>query len=856
MYSSSFRVKCALSVAGVLILFVAGCGAAEKNSSKLESGEPVLDSAPYSLAPIQDELTIAELFAEIETAPAPVELLSERFELLKGELVKRLLETGRQRFAKAVPSGGAGKVTDLEYAPESRMLTWTYKNLGDYDGSGEVGISDITPIALKCLARTNDGAGNDAEEAWIDGDENGEVRISDITPIAQNYLAEVKGYRIITSISQTSDFKVIGQALYPHNAMAGFPIRLSIEIPEGAQLYVWVQPYDSSGKTGQMSNSVICAEIEDPPVINSVSPLSGGDGEEVQFSAEVSGGQTYATYTWNFGGGATPNISIEVSPTVLLGPSGVHSASLTVTNTGGSDVFEFEYEVGPKPPEIDSVMPLSGLKSQPVTFEAAVTGSAPMTYVWNFGGGALPNTSSDESPEVALSSVKGVYSANLTVSNAYGNAEFPFELIVSGQPPVAKCSATPVGGTPPLSVTLRSSGSFDPDGTIVKYEWDFDDGAGFQDFTSTNGLANKTFTSTGYYDAVLRVTDNEEDFATAQVQIQVFSLPPGSWQKTKVDTNSGINCFNGSIDVTNDGKPWMVYRLVKTLESELKLAHYNGNMWIYDKPEAVAGGTSYRYSSVKVSSTGDPYVYYASGFPDQAVKLSWKSGGYWYHSVIAEPIYCYTGIMFDLDSTDTPHLAYKDTGDLYYVTKSGTDWDIQHFAHGGDPFLVVGPGGNPHVLYPGLYGHYYYTFWNGTAWITEYLNDFSDGNGLEFGTLAIDSNGNPHMSFGYNTIFYMHKNASGWQFQLIPLSQSSSDAWIAVDSQNAPCISFAMAVGGTGRHVYYMRKNSEGMWAWRPVQESGYNNQTRLAIDSSNRAHISFYNETLKEVWYAKWIPG
>lgn len=856
MVLSLIRLAYALTFAGLFFLIAIGCGAGEKNSSLHDSGELAEDSVLSPLAQYPADTPIIELCGEIKSARSPEDSLSERFELLKTELIKQLLKTGKQRFAKAVPSGAAGKVTDLEYSPETRLLTWTYRNLGDYDASGEVGIADITPIALKYLAQTNDGIGNDAEEAWIDGDGNGEVGISDVTPIAQNYLADVKGYRIITSVSQTSDFKVISQALYPHNAMSGFPIRMSVNLPEGAQLYIWVQPFDSAGKTGQLSNWVLCTDPEEPPIINSVSPLFGGDGEEVQFSADLSGGLTFATFAWDFGGGATPNISDEVSPIVVLGPSGIHSASLTVANTGGSDTLNFDYEVGPRPPVIESISPLTGLKGQNVVFEAAVTGSSPLIFDWDFAGGALPNTSSDASPAVQLSTVKGVYAANLTVSNAYGSADFPFEFVVTGKLPEARCSAIPIGGPPPLEVTFRSSGSYDPDGTIVKYEWDFGDGEGFHDFTSTNGLAIKTYNSTGYYDAVLRVTDNEEDFATAEVQIQVFSLPPGNWEKTKVDTNSGIDCLNGSIDVTSDGKPWMVYRFMQSLESELKIAHYNGNMWIYDKPEAVAGGIDYTNSSIQVTSLGEPYVFYKSGFPGQAVKLSWKSGGFWYHSVLAEPMYCYTGIMFDMDSSDVPHLVYRDTGKLYYVTKTGNDWDVEHFADGGSPFLVIGPGGNPHVLYSGNLGHYYYTYWNGSAWITEYLNDFSDGNALEFGTLAIDSNGNPHMSFGLTCIYYMNKDDSGWHFEMIPLSQAASDGWIAVDSQNAPCISFVMHVGGTGRHVYYMRKNSEGMWAWRPVQESGHNKDTRLVIDSSNRAHISFYNETLKEVWYAKWVPG
>lgn len=44
------------------------------------------------------------------------------------------------------------------------------------------------------------------------------------------------------------------------------------------------------------------------------------------------------------------------------------------------------------------------------------------------------------------------------------------------RPPVAVIAASPTSGFAPLEVAFDGSGSFDPDGQIVAFHWDFGDG--------------------------------------------------------------------------------------------------------------------------------------------------------------------------------------------------------------------------------------------------------------------------------------------------------------------------------------------------------------------------------------------
>jgi hypothetical protein len=62
-----------------------------------------------------------------------------------------------------------------------------------------------------------------------------------------------------------------------------------------------------------------------------------------------------------------------------------------------------------------------------------VEGSEALTFSWDFGGGAEPNTSNAPSPTVTLGS-RSNYLCNLTVSNPYGTYEFSFWLQVSSNP--------------------------------------------------------------------------------------------------------------------------------------------------------------------------------------------------------------------------------------------------------------------------------------------------------------------------------------------------------------------------------------------------------------------------------------
>jgi PKD repeat protein len=113
-------------------------------------------------------------------------------------------------------------------------------------------------------------------------------------------------------------------------------------IQSPAALWHRVVPYDAEGNPGEPSNAVLRPSNE--PIIYEVIPTEGYQHEEYTFTATVTGAEPLA-YAWGFGGGATPNTSSAISPTVSLADAGEYAATLTVINAYGSAEYPFTLTV-------------------------------------------------------------------------------------------------------------------------------------------------------------------------------------------------------------------------------------------------------------------------------------------------------------------------------------------------------------------------------------------------------------------------------------------------------------------------------------------------------------------------------
>jgi glucose/arabinose dehydrogenase/PKD repeat protein len=88
--------------------------------------------------------------------------------------------------------------------------------------------------------------------------------------------------------------------------------------------------------------------------------------------------------------------------------------------------------------------------------------------------------------------------------------------------PAAEATATPSFGALPLTVNFDSSGSSDPDGDALTYEWDFKDGSPID----TGANPTHTFTTAGTYAVDLTVDDGNGATHTTTIRIDAGNLPP------------------------------------------------------------------------------------------------------------------------------------------------------------------------------------------------------------------------------------------------------------------------------------------------------------------------------------------
>ena len=99
--------------------------------------------------------------------------------------------------------------------------------------------------------------------------------------------------------------------------------------------------------------------------------------------------------------------------------------------------------------------------------------------------------------------------------------------LLFGAAPVADIMASPTSGKPPLTVIFDASKSFDPDGSITQYRWEFGDGSW------ANGVkVTHTYAGAGIFTVTLKVTDNSGKTAKAQMLIKILSF-------TRADLKAG-----------------------------------------------------------------------------------------------------------------------------------------------------------------------------------------------------------------------------------------------------------------------------------------------------------------------------
>ncbi len=89
------------------------------------------------------------------------------------------------------------------------------------------------------------------------------------------------------------------------------------------------------------------------------------------------------------------------------------------------------------------------------------------------------------------------------------------------QNPSASFTFQPSAPSVGQQILFDATSSFDPDGTIASYDWDFGDGS-----AGSLAILNHSFASEGNFTVVLAVTDNLGARSTVQKNVEIFPPPP------------------------------------------------------------------------------------------------------------------------------------------------------------------------------------------------------------------------------------------------------------------------------------------------------------------------------------------
>jgi PKD repeat protein len=236
-------------------------------------------------------------------------------------------------------------------------------------------------------------------------------------------------------------------------------------------------------------------------------------GAPMHFTATLISGTAPYTYTWDFGGPGYGSGEDTATPVYTYTAPGAFTASVTVENECGSDtamgtVIVIEPCIPPAAGvESDSPVELG----QPMAFTATVTGTAPFTYTWDFGGSGYGSGEDGPTPLFTYTD-SGAYTVTLTVENDCGSDTLSTTVVVLCSEPTADfVSNSPVMLGEPMAFTSTVSGS----GPFT-YTWDFGDGVGM----SNEPHPVYTYTQSGAFTVTLTVQGLcGEDTITASVSV-------------------------------------------------------------------------------------------------------------------------------------------------------------------------------------------------------------------------------------------------------------------------------------------------------------------------------------------------
>lgn len=170
-----------------------------------------------------------------------------------------------------------------------------------------------------------------------------------------------------------------------------------------------------------------------------------------------------------------------------------------------------------------------------------------MAYQWKFGDGATATGKIVSHRYLKKGPEDGSYEVLLDITykvlktGEEKTAHYTTDVIFSNEKVNALFSVDTKEGEAPLTVTFDASESFDPDGEVVAYDWDFNEDGVYDDLSGQQ--VSYTFEQGGVYTVGLRVTDNNNEYDIYSMEIEATSpsLPQAVIKSEVTDGHYYVN---------------------------------------------------------------------------------------------------------------------------------------------------------------------------------------------------------------------------------------------------------------------------------------------------------------------------
>jgi PKD repeat protein len=282
---------------------------------------------------------------------------------------------------------------------------------------------------------------------------------------------------------------------------------------------ITLEVQDNNSEIDKVSSTINIIQENQPPISIIDGPREGKENISISFSSDKSydpDGEI-VEYLWDFGNEIT---RIEKNPLQIFNRIGEYYISLTVTDDDGSKSTSYTTCIikENQPPITRINSPSQGEIETEIFFSSQGSldpDGEVIGYSWDFGDGS-PRSQLSDTSHIYKETGEYVISLTITDDNQESSTERASFRAFFNEEPVPQISS-PTTGYINESIHFTSNKSYDPDGEIIRFIWDFGDG-----FVAYMPNLFHEYSETGTYKVSLTVIDDLDKTTTTFSTITIL----------------------------------------------------------------------------------------------------------------------------------------------------------------------------------------------------------------------------------------------------------------------------------------------------------------------------------------------